>query len=156
MRVPEYRLIADITNRWRHDKLGTFKVRFFRVSLIKDEVGDDRFNPDIHSPVTSFLGRPNRTVAAGVNDVNMGTCQFGECHQMMHAFGFHDFRTRRFVILGAGLARRQSIVVAIERRRCIFAVGSDDDAQLFGQFECVEQFFIIDPKRPRISQKDLE
>ena len=60
------------------------------------------------------------------------------------------------MILGPRFSRRDQFGLGLRNRNRVFAMRRHDHAQLFGQFQGLKQFFIVDSKGTLVRQKNLE
>ena len=82
--------------------------------------------------------------------------EFGEGHQVIDTFSLNLHWARWFVPFRAGLSRRQKFGLFLRDQFGIFAMRGDDHAQLFGEFQRLIQFAIIDRERAFVGEKNLK
>ena len=58
------------------------------VGPIEQEILNQRFDPDVHAALRAATRFAQRFLATQMHDVNVRAGQFGEGHEMMHAFRF--------------------------------------------------------------------
>ena len=132
------------------------KSGFLGVAAIEHKMRNHGFDPHFHAAVVGCL-RFSQCIATGsVNHVDMRAGQAGKRGQVMHAFGFDDRRARGFVPLGAGFSLADKFLLKLRNHFGIFAVGGDNHAPAFGQFQCAIQFRIVEVKRAFVGQKNFE
>ena len=126
---PHYFLILFVAQRRRHHVFRAFEIRF-RCGAIEQEILNERLNPDVYTALFAAHRFGQGFLATGVHGVNMRAGHFGKCHQMMHAFGFDDWRTAPVMIFRSGLAFAQKFLLQFQNQIGILAMHCCDDAEL--------------------------
>src|ERR1700674_2310642 len=116
----------------------------------------DRFDAKVHA---AFLGSKSgieSSFTRQVNDVAGGTGIFKKSCKPPSAFGFNGLGAAGLVPLRAGLAFGDELRLKPRDKLSVFAVRSDDHAELPGEHQRLIHFAVIDAKEIFIGEKNFE
>src|SRR5262245_47304612 len=86
----------------------------------------------------------------------MSASQLSEGRQMVDPFRLDRLRSRRLVPLRSRSAVAVHLLLQLPNELSVFAVSGDNHTEFSGQFQCSEEFTVVDAKGPFVGQKHLE
>src|SRR6266446_606001 len=81
---------------------------------------------------------------------------FKERREAPSAFGFHRFRTARFMPVRTCLSFRQQLLLQARYQFCVLAMRSNDHAEALGKFQGLVHFTVIHTEKILVSKKNLK
>ena len=91
-----------------------------------------------------------------MHDVDVRAGQFGEGHQMMHAFRFDERRAALVMLLRAGLAGGEQFLLPLGDERLVFAMRGDDHAEFLRELQRAIKLRVVDAERAFVGEEDFE
>lgn len=153
---PKHTIVAFVAEGRRHHVLHPLHAGAFGISFVEDEVRDDGFDRQVDTAPLRADGSVERAFAGEVDDVAVGSGVFKEGAKAGGAFHFHGFGAAGFMPFGTGLALgEQALLEATDKLR-VFAVGGDDDTELFRQHQGLVHFAIVDTEEILVGEEDFE
>ena len=154
--VPKNLLIRNVAQGWRHNKFGSFEVRFFGAGFVEDEILNECLDKNIHPALAGGNRLAQCFLAAEVDDVSVRAGQGGEGHQVVDALGLNVGRAAVVVRIRSGAAGREKFLLQLRNKSFILAVRGNDNTKFLGQLECLPEFGVIDAEGAFVREEDFE